>query len=149
MLAVSLFDEASISEQKAEIAGAVGEGMAGKFIEHRRIAGKLPNPQDIMDGKVKKLKDEISKEISAKYSLVVGLTYEIAELHKESKGGKEFKTAFNNAVRFSYDNFEPEMVVLLFKTIMTDYKIKFNIRTDLDKDVYKVFSERYTKYIVD
>ena len=41
------------------------------------------------------------------------------------------------------------MVILLFKTIMTDYKIKFNIRTDLDKDVYKVFSERYTKYIVD
>jgi hypothetical protein len=102
-----------------------------------------------MDGKVKKLNEDISREISAKYSLVVGLTYEIAELHKENKGGKEFKTAFNNAVRFAYDNFEPEMVILLFKTIMTDYKIKFNIRTDLDKDVYKVFSERYTKYIVD
>ena len=49
---------------------------------------------------------------------------------------------------FAYDNFDPEMVVLLFKTIMTDYQIRFNIRTDLDKDVYKVFSERYTKYIV-
>ena len=149
MLNVTSFDEASISEQKAEIAGAVGEGMAGKFIEHRRISGKLPHPSDIMDGKVKKLNEDISREISAKYSLVVGLTYEIAELHKENKGGKEFKTAFNNAVRFAYDNFEPEMVILLFKTIMTDYKIKFNIRTDLDKDVYKVFSERYTKYIVD
>ena len=148
MLNVDSFNDANVSEQKAEIAGAVGEGMAGKFIEHRRIAGKLPNPQDVMSGKVKKLNEEISKEISAKYSLIVGLTYEIAELHKEDKGGKEFKSAFNNACRFAYDNVEPEMVVLLFKTIMTDYKIKFNIRTDLDKDVYKVFSERYTKYIV-
>ena len=148
MLNVDSFNDANVSEQKAEIAGAVGEGMAGKFIEHRRIAGKLPNPQDVMSGKVKKLNEEISKEISAKYSLIVGLTYEIAELHKEDKGGKEFKSAFNNACRFAYDNVEPEMVVLLFKTIMTDYKIKFNIRTDLDKDVYKVFAERYTKYIV-
>ena len=67
---------------------------------------------------------------------------------KENGTKGDFKKKFNNAVRFAYDNFDPEMVVLLFKTIMTDYQIRFNIRTDLDKDVYKVFSERYTKYIV-
>ena len=96
----------------------------------------------------KKLDKKLGSEISAKYSLVVSLTYEINEIYKESGVKGEFKEKFNNTVRFAYDNFDPEMVVLLFKTIMSDYKIKFNIRTDLDKDVYKVFAERYTKYIV-
>ena len=148
MLKVDGFDNADTYEQKAEIAGAVGEGMAAKFIEHRRIAGTMPNPEDILDGKVKKLDPKLTSEISAKYSLVVGLTYEVNEMYKENGTKGDFKEKFNNAVRFAYDNFDPEMVVLLFKTIMTDYQIRFNIRTDLDKDVYKVFSERYTKYIV-
>jgi hypothetical protein len=148
ILNVPEFDTADVYEQKAEIAGAVGEGMAGKFIEHRRIAGKLPNPEDIMDGLVKKLNDSIAKEMSAKYSLVVSLTYEINQMYLENGTKGDFKKKFNNVVKFSYDNFEPEMVVLFFKTILTDYQIKFNVRQDLEKDVYKVFSERYTKYIV-
>jgi len=148
MLYIGGFDTADVFEQKAEIAGAVGEGMAAKFIEHRRISGTMPNPEDILNGDVKKLDPKLSSEISAKYSLVVGLTYEVNEMYLENGTKGDFKEKFNNAVRFAYDNFDPEMVVLLFKTIMTDYKIRFNIRTDLDKDVYKVFSERYTKYIV-
>jgi hypothetical protein len=148
MLADSEFDQVDISEQKAEIAGAVGEGMAGKFIEHRRIASKLPNPEEVLSGRVTKLDNKLSTEISAKYSLVVGLTYELNQLYKEQGLKADFKKSLNTCLRFAYDNFEPEMVVLLFKTIMTDYKIKFNVRTDLDQDVYKVFSERYTRYIV-
>ena len=79
---------------------------------------------------------------------MVGLTYEINQYYQENGTKGDFKSMFNNAVKFSYDNFEPEMVVLFFKTIMTDYGIKFNIRTDLNQDLYKVFSERYTKHIV-
>jgi len=148
MLQIPGFDTAELFEQKAEIAGAVGEGMANKFMEHRRVAKDLPNPEDILSGDVKKLNERMSKEISAKYSLVVGMTFEINDMYKQNGTKGDFKKCFNNAVRFAYDNFEPEMVILLFKTIMTDYGIKFNIRTDLDKDVYKVFSERYTKYLV-
>ena len=148
ILNIAGFDQAELFEQKAEIAGAVGEGMANKFMEHRRVAKDLPNPEDILSGDVKKLNDRLSNEISAKYSLVVGLTYEINEMYQQNGTKGDFKKCFNNAVRFAYDNFEPEMVILLFKTVMTDYSIKFNIRTDLDKDVYKVFSERYTKYLV-
>ena len=148
ILNIDGFDQAGLFEQKAEIAGAVGEGMANKFMEHRRVSKDLPNPEEILNGNVKKLNERLSNEISAKYSLVVGLTYEINEMYQQNGTKGDFKKCFNNAVRFAYDNFEPEMVILLFKTIMTDYSIKFNIRTDLDKDVYKVFSERYTKYLV-
>jgi hypothetical protein len=147
MLAADGFDSADGFEQKAEIAGAIGEGMAIKFVEHRRIASKLPNPDQIIGGEVKNLDNKLSKEISAKYSLVVGLAYELNEMFKDAGIDDKFRKALNNVVRFSYDNFEPEMVVFLFKTIMKDYQIRFNVRTDLDKELHKTFSERYTKYI--
>jgi hypothetical protein len=70
ILKVDGFEGASAREQKAEIAGAIGEGMAIKFIEHRKIASNLPNPSDVIDGKVKTLDNKISEEISAKYSLM-------------------------------------------------------------------------------
>lgn len=142
------FDNVDSFEQKAEVAGAIGDGMATKFIEHRRIAAYLPSPDDVIKGKAEKLDNKLSQEISAKYSLVIGLAYEINQLYKKSKDSEKFKLAFNNAVRFSFNNFEPEMIILFFKTIMTDYKIKFNVQDDLDKDLLKIFSQRYRKYIV-
>jgi len=147
MLGINSFDSASAFEQKVEIAGAIGEGMAIKFVEHRKIASKLPNPDQILAGEVKSLDTKLSKEISAKYSLVVGLAYELNDIFKESGIDDKFRKGLNNTVRFAYDNFEPEMVVFLFKTIMKDYQIRFNVRTDLDKDLHKTFSDRYTKYI--
>ena len=141
------FDTASDFQQKAEIAGAIGEGMAIKFVEHRKIASKLPNPDQILNGDVKTLDSKLSKEISAKYSLVVGLAYELNDIFKDNGIDDKFRKGLNNTVRFAYDNFEPEMVVFLFKTIMKDYQIRFNVRTDLDKDLHKTFSDRYTKYI--
>ena len=147
MLGHEGFDGADAYQQKLEIAGAIGEGMAIKFVEHRKIASKLPNPSEIIEGGVKSLDNKLSKEISAKYSLVVGLAYELNEMFKANGIDEEFKKGLNNTVRFSYENFEPEMVVFLFKTIMKDYQIRFNVRTDLEKDLHKTFSDRYTKYI--
>tara|TARA_R110001592_G_scaffold122423_1_gene329207 strand:- start:17088 stop:18194 length:1107 start_codon:yes stop_codon:yes gene_type:complete len=147
MLGINSFDSASAFEQKVEIAGAIGEGMAIKFVEHRKIASKLPNPDQILAGEVKTLDTKLSKEISAKYSLVVGLAYELNDIFKDNGIDDKFRKGLNNTVRFAYDNFEPEMVVFLFKTIMKDYQIRFNVRTDLDKDLHKTFSDRYTKYI--
>jgi hypothetical protein len=97
MLAADGFDNADAFEQKAEIAGAIGEGMAIKFVEHRRIASKLPNPDQIIGGEVKNLDNKLSKEISAKYSLVVGLAYELNEMFKDSGIDDKFRKALNHA----------------------------------------------------
>jgi len=35
--------------------GAVGEGLAVKFMAHRKHASKMPNPSDVLKGKVKKM----------------------------------------------------------------------------------------------
>ena len=50
------------------VSGAVGEGLAIKFVAHRKVAAQMPNPTDILSGKVKELK---TKEISAMYSILI------------------------------------------------------------------------------
>ena len=58
------------------VSGSVGEGLAVKFMAHRKVASKLPDPVDILNGKVKEIE---TKEISAMYSLTVSLCYELKE----------------------------------------------------------------------
>ena len=48
-------DELSESLQTDMVAGCVGEGVAVKFMAHRKIAGDLPVPEDVLDAKVKKV----------------------------------------------------------------------------------------------
>ncbi len=143
------FDLADAREQRAEMAGIVGDGLAVKFAEHRRVGVHLPRPEQVITGEVLKLKSEVSREISAKYSLTTGLAYELKAMYDhETRRATEFRAAINHVVRFAFDNFEPEMVVYLFKTLMQDYKIKFNMRTELDPDLLNTFNTRYIKYIV-
>ena len=54
------------------VAGAVGEGLAVKFMAHCKVAGRMPEPSDILSGKVTDLS---VKEISAMYSLTVSMCY--------------------------------------------------------------------------
>jgi hypothetical protein len=143
------FDQADSREQRAELAGIVGDGLAVKFQEHRRVGAHLPRPSQVITGEVLKLKSDVAKEISAKYSLTTGLAYELKAIYTdEQRKATEFRAAINHVVRFAFGNFEPEMVVFLFKTLMQDYQIRFNMRTELDADLLSTFNERYIRYIV-
>jgi hypothetical protein len=121
------------------VAGAVGEGLAVKFMAHRKVAANMPNPSDILLGKVKELK---TKEISAKYSLTVSLCYELKEA--SDANDKKFDEKVNNFLRFAMDNFETEMVVMGIKLALTQYGLP------IDPDAVECFDEfhdRYGKYI--
>jgi len=121
------------------VSGAVGEGEAVKFMAHRKIAGSLPNPTDILDGRVKELN---SKEISAKYSLTVSLCYELKE--SADKKDKQFDKKVSNFLRFAMDNFDTELVVMGIKLALTQYSLPI----DPDKvDCFDEFHERFGKYI--
>ena len=64
------------------ISGAVGEGLAVKFAAHRKVAGRMPEPSDILSGKVK---DLAVKEISAMYSLTISMCYELRDALETKK----------------------------------------------------------------
>ena len=121
------------------VAGAVGEGLAIKFMAHRKIAASMPDPSEILAGKVKEMK---SKEISAMYSLTVSLCYELKEA--SDANDKKFDDKVDNFLRFAMDNFDTELVVMGIKLALTQYELP------IDPDAVECFDEfhdRYGKYI--
>src|SRR6056300_1343603 len=121
------------------VAGAVGEGLAVKFVAHRKVASQMPNPTDILSGKVKELK---TKEISAMYSLTVSLCYELKEA--SDKGDKKFDDKVDKFLRFMMDNFETELVVMGIKLALTQYALPI----DPDEvECFDEFHDRFGKYI--
>ena len=117
------------------VSGAVGEGLAIKFMAHRKIASKLPNPTEILKGKVKKMD---TKEISAMYSLTVSLCYELKDA--SDKNDKDFNDKVNYFFQFMMDNFETELVVMGTKLALTQYQLP------LDPDEIKCFDDFHAKF---
>jgi hypothetical protein len=117
------------------VSGSVGEGLAVKFMAHRKVAADMPNPTDILAGKVKELQ---KKEISAMYSLTVSLCYELKEA--SDNGDKKFDDKVNNFLRFAMDNFDTELVVMGIKLALTQYALP------IDPDEVECFDEFHDKY---
>ena len=129
-------DEATTTDL---VSGSVGEGLAVKFMAHRKVSAHLPNPSDILVGKVKTME---TKEISAMYSLTVSLCYELKEAI--DKSDKKFDDKVNNFLRFAMDNFDTELVVMGIKLALTQYQLPI----DPDEvECFDEFHERYGKYI--
>lgn len=84
-----LLDDESTDDETLTnlIAGTVGEGLAVKFMQHRKVAGRMPNPKDILEGKVKDLQ---VKEVSAMYSLVISMCYELKDAVEKKVEDKKF-----------------------------------------------------------
>ncbi len=135
-----LFDDDEDENTLTDLAsGAIGEGLAIKFMAHRKIASKLPNPTDILSGKVKKME---TKEISAMYSLTVSLCYELKDAC--DKNAKDWNTQVNHFFKFMMDNFETELVVMGTKLALTQYQLPL----DPDEiDCFDDFHAKFGKYI--
>jgi hypothetical protein len=127
------------------VAGTVGEGTAVKFMAHRKIAGQMPNPRDILDGKVKDLK---VKEISAMYSLTVSMCYELKDINinkKDSVNQDQWHEKVDNFFKFMMENFTTELTVMGARVALTVYNLPFvpnKLKT------FDEFHKRFGKYIV-
>jgi hypothetical protein len=119
--------------------GSIGEGLAIKFMAHRKHASKMPNPTDILSGKVKTMD---SKEISAMYSLTVALCYELKD--SCDKGAKDWNKQVNNFFEFIMKNFETELVIMGTKLALSTYKLPL----DPDEiECFDAFHAKFGKYI--
>ncbi len=78
-----LLDEDNDAGPTDLVAGAVGEGMAVKFMAHRKVSGQMPDPIEVLNGKVTELK---VKEVSAMYSLTISLCYELKDAYDNANG---------------------------------------------------------------
>jgi len=128
------------------VAGCIGEGTAVKFMAHKKVAGDLPNPTDVLDGKVKNM---VSKEVSAMYALATSLCYELRERSINCETAKDmepFHKSFSNFISFMLDNFETEMVVMASRIAMQNYKLVPK-QTKIER--FEEYFSRYGRLVLD
>ena len=130
-------DDATLTDL---VAGAVGEGLAVKFMAHRKVAKQMPNPTDILMGKVGKT---TIKEVSAMYSLSISMCYELQEADK--KKAANWNDMADNFFRFMMDNFPTELTVMGAKIALTNYNLPFDASKLKNFDE---FHEKFGKYII-
>ena len=124
------------------VSGTIGEGLAIKFMSHRKIAGQMPNPSDILSGKITTL---AIKEVSAMYSLVISMCYEL----KDSVGkisDKEFNEHSDNFFKYMMDNFETELIIMGARIALVNYDLPF-MPTKMKH--FDEFHDKYNKYVLD
>ena len=124
------------------IAGTVGEGLAVKFMAHRKVAGRMPKPEEILSGKVTTLE---VKEVSAMYSLVISMCYELKAAVETKVDDKKFHEMADNFFGSMMKNFETELVVMGARIALTTYNLPF-MPTKLKN--FDDFHKRYGKYIL-
>jgi hypothetical protein len=128
-------DDTDVETLTDLISGSVGEGLAIKFMAHRKVSSKMPNPTDILSGKIKEVK---TKEISAQYSLVTSLCYELKDA--ADKKAKDWNSQVNNFFQFMMTNLETELVVMGTKLSLSQYKLP------LDPDEIECFDNFHAKF---
>jgi hypothetical protein len=138
-----LLDDASDDDTTMNlIAGTVGEGLAVKFMAHKKVASRMPNPADILSGKVKDLQ---VKEVSAMYSLVISMCYELKGAIENKVEDKKFHEMADNFLGYMMKNFETELTVMGARIALTTYDLPF-LPTKLKN--FDEFHQRFGKYIL-
>ena len=134
-----------LSFAKGDLYDFDAKSASRSFATHRKIAGKLPRPEDILDGKVKDLQ---VKEVSAMYSLVTSLCYELKEglgRAKDSKSKEEWNKKVDNFLGYMMANFETELTVMGARVALTVYELPFET-TKLKN--FDEFYKKFGKYIL-
>lgn len=137
------------------VQGTVGTGCAHDFMQHRRLKGKLPNPRDILEGKVKELPPNKEVDASAKYSLMVAMCYVLEQMQDEyrnddKKTTKDWSKVTDTFLDFIMGStkgeahFQAEMVIMGAVVALRKYDIDF----DSDTKTFGKFFEEYHKWIV-
>lgn len=143
-------DELPEHLNNALVAGTIGEGLAIEFSQHRKIAAKMPKPEDVLRGTVKKLQ---TKEISAMYSLTFGMCYTLQDWVKKAEdpaikdyGKKEWNANVDNFLGFMMEHFTTELVILGARTALREFELPIDHR---ELKNFKDFHDKYGSYILE
>ena len=122
----------------AIIGGTVGDGMAVKYLSHRKLNDKLPKAEDIISGKLTKFKS--NKDISIIYALIINCCHELRERSTE----KKFATYVDNFYKFMLENFPQEYLVMGVKLSIRNYNLPIDV---MELPSYDTFIEKIEKHL--
>ena len=105
---------------KALISGRVGMGIAGEFMTFREMTSKLPNPADILAGRVKTAPN---LDMSQAYALCTNLVFSVLDSHDERKKQDISEAVWgkraSNFLEFIDTNFGKENAELVIMSVKT------------------------------
>jgi MoxR-like ATPase len=136
------------------VAGCVGEGCGVQFMEFRKIARDLPRAEDILSGRLKKMKEPA--QVSLSYALTTTLCYELKERENKLRrvnGDKWNKSAdykkwlaeADNFLEFMMENFQPEICIMGAKAAIQIHSLPFDVQAMKN---FNVFADRYKKLVL-
>lgn len=146
-----LYSDTDMSEnvERALICGAVGDAVGAQFWEFRKIADSMPDPEDILQGRLRKLENgrDHKTDISIAYALTTILCYRlkdrsdaIKKAHpqnwRSSAEYKEWVEQADNFLRFMLENFKVEVCVMGAKAAISIHKLPFDTAKQKYFDVF-------------
>lgn len=162
-------DEDVIFDLRTACAGCVGSSVAQEFIAFVKIGLDLPDPQDILSGKVKEInvKNDISREYLISNSCIFilkdlknqmdplrnsiqkskedGLNVDSSEQNKLEKIEDNYFKSIENFVMFAKNNFSGEAFIYAIVTnMMRNQDIQPNPRK-VSKEAFKIIFEAYSR----
>lgn len=130
----------------ALIGGAIGDGIAVKFLSYQKLASQLPNPSDILDGKVTSISN---KDISLMYALTTAMCYELRDRAEATKRDKSLKKmydhSFDNFLGFMMTQFQPEIVIMGARTALSVFRLNLDPK---EMKNFNKFADEYQELIL-
>jgi MoxR-like ATPase len=114
--------DASDAELTDLIAGTVGEGTAVSFMAHRKVAGQMPKPEDVLSYELQDQYRKLGKE-------------KLADWHAQA----------DNFLGFMMANFSTELVVMGARVALTTYNLPM---VPGKMKNFDEFHKRFGKYII-
>lgn len=130
------------------VEGTVGEGVAIEFMQHRRVAAKMPRAEDVLNGLNPKM---TVTEISAMYSLTISMCYTLREWSLRIKDTndkyteEDWHVAIDHFFEYMMANFQTELIILGAKSALRDFDLPIKHRL---LKTFNDFHSKYGKYIL-
>jgi len=137
--------------QQALIAGRVGQGLATEFLAYREVTKDLPDPIDVLTGKVKTIEN---RRTDILYSMATSLCYKLKEFYDAEQAGELMKEDYDklgdNFLTFISTNFSGSTGILIMavKTAMSKHKVRLDAQSmPAFSDFIKKHGAVISKYI--
>lgn len=123
------------------IAGAVGEGAMVEFMNYRKVYLTLPDPMDVLTGKVRKMPD--ANNLSAHYAMITSLSYALHDQYDKLGKKKEWFDMVGVYFDFIHENFSPEFCVMGLRDCLRNMKLPLILAPS-----WQNFAKDYSKLVM-
>ncbi len=136
-----MHESASNTVLRNMIGGAIGEGAMVEFMSYREVYRTLPDPAEVLAGKVEKMPADHS--LSAAYAMITSLNYELQNRFEDLGKNKEWLQMAAKYFDFIHASFNAEFCIMGVRDTLKNMKLPM-----IQAPNWKLFARDYTKLVM-